>query len=271
MHTARRRFVLLLVLFFPCSAGLGLLDSAQESPSRSAKPEDSFDAPLKKEVVDYGLSPYYDPIRNRRNELSCYYYSTFIVKQYDEGQKGSEWLAIAPVEGGTTPVCTLTHPADEKVIIGPEWSGYFMGTKGRLAFFSAADGTNEGMPFVVYDSQTETKVFEDSDHDPSIFNRKVESSPFNHMRLFEGRNGQFSLKYLRVVEVGCDLQSEKSSCWERVRKMLELQDTEMPTCSGYKGISTRWESAVAYPVEVTLFPKPVTKTVEGPVRCWPVD
>jgi len=221
--------------------------------------------------VDCGLSPYYDPKRNRRNELSCYIYSTFMVKQYDEGQKGSEWLAIAPVEGRTPPLCALSHGAGEKVITYPEWSGYFIGAKGRLVFFRAADGTNAGMPFVVYDSQTETKVFEDSYHDTSIFNRKVESSPFNHMRVFEGRNGQFSLKYLRVVEASCDLHREKSSCWQRVRKRLELQNTEIPMCAGYIGISTRWESAVAYPVEVTLFPKPAIKTIPGPVRCWPED
>jgi hypothetical protein len=193
-----------------------------------------------------------------------------MVKEYDEGQKGAEWLAIAPIEGPTPPPCTLTHPANEKVI-PPEWGGYFMGAKGRLVFFSEADGFNSAMPFVVYDSRTKTKVFEDSYHDTRIFRRTVESSPFNHMRVIEGNNGQFILKYLHVVEVGCDLHTEKSSCWERVRKKLKLQSTEMPTCTGYETISTWFASAVAYPVEVTLFPKPVVKTVDGPVRCWPVD
>ena len=271
MKTARRRLVLILILFLSWFAGFGLLDSAQESGHRFAESGDSFDAPLKKKVVDCGLSPYYDPHRNRRNELSCYSYSTFMVKQYDEEQKGSEWLAIVPIVGQTAPECSLTHTANEKVITYPEWSGHFMGGKGKLVFFSEADGFDAGMPFVVYDSQTGTKVFEDSYHDTSIFNRKVDSSPFNHMRVFEGRNGQFSLKYLRVFEANCDLHMEKSSCWEDVKKKLKLQNAEMPACTGYKDIATRWESAVAYPVEVTLFPKPVTKTIDGPVRCWPVD
>lgn len=272
MHTVRRRLAPHFVLLLTCF-GFGTLHSSQESPTRSAKSEDSFDAPLKKEVVDRGFSPYYDPRSNRRNELSCYFYSSFMVKQYDEGQKGSEWLAIAPGEGRTRPPCALSHGSGEKVIVYPEWSGYFMGAKSRLVFFRAADGINAGMPFVVYDSQTGAKLFEeDSYHDTSIFNmKKVESSPFNHMRIFEGKNGQFSLKYLRVEEANCDLNSEKSPCWESVRKRLELQNTEMPVCTGYKGIATRWESAVAYPVEVTLFPKPVLKTIAGPVRCWPVD
>jgi hypothetical protein len=271
MRTARLRSVRILFSCIACFAGLGLLSSAQESPPRSAKSELSFDAPLKKDVVDNGLSPYYDPGRNRRNELSCYFYSTFVVKQYDEGQKGSEWLAIGPVEGRTQPPCTLSHAAGEKVITASKWSGYFMGAKGRLAFFSAADETNEGMPFVVYDSQTVTKVFEDSYHDTTIFNRKVASSPFNHMRVFEGTNEQVSLKYLRVVEANCDLHTEGSSCWEPLRKSLELQTTQIPVCTGYKGISTSQESAVAYPVEVILFPKPIISTIPGPVRRWPVD
>jgi hypothetical protein len=68
-----------------------------------------------------------------RNELSCYFDSTFVVKQYDEGQKSSEWLVIDPVEGRTPPQCALPHGADEKVIPSPEWSGYFLGAKGMLA------------------------------------------------------------------------------------------------------------------------------------------
>jgi len=221
--------------------------------------------------VDNGLSPYGAPWQNRRNELSCYFYSTFMVKQYDEGEKGSEWMANAPVEGRTQPPCVLSHGAGEKVLTYPEWSGYFLGAKGRLAFFREADGWDAGMAFAVYDSKTGTKVFEDSYHDTSIFNHKVASSPFNHIRIFEGKNGQFSLKYLRVVEANCDLHTEKPSCWESLRKKLELRSTEIPVCTGYKRISTRFESAVAYPVEVTLFPKPVVKTIAGPVRCWRVD
>jgi hypothetical protein len=116
MKTARRRLVLVLVLFISCFAGLGLVDSAQESRHRSTESGDSFDAPLKKKVVDCGLSPYHDPGRNQRNELSCYSYTTFMVKQYDEGQKGSEWLAIVPIVGQTAPECSLTHAANEKVI-----------------------------------------------------------------------------------------------------------------------------------------------------------
>jgi hypothetical protein len=210
MRTARRSFVLHFVLLLVCIAGLGVAVSAQLSPSRFAQSEDSFDGPTKKEVVDNGPSPYSDPKENRRNKLSCYLYATFMVKQYDEGEKGSECLAIAPIDGRVRPPCALSHGASEKVIAPSEWTGYFMGAKGSLAFFSAEDGFNAGLPFAVYDSKTGTKVFEDSYNDTSIFNQKVASSAFNHMKVFEGKDEEFSLKYLRVVEAGCDLHTEKN-------------------------------------------------------------
>jgi len=47
-----------------------------------------FDVPLKKTVVDFGRSPYYLSGKVR-NKLSCYLYPTLMVKEYDEGQKGS--------------------------------------------------------------------------------------------------------------------------------------------------------------------------------------
>ena len=69
----------------------------------------------------------------------------------------------------------------------------------------------------------------------------------------------------------CDLYREKATCWEQVRKKLGVQSTQEPVCSGYQGVTTRWSSSVAYPVEVSLFPQPAAKTIDGPVKCWPVD
>lgn len=237
---------------------------------RPVSSADSFDVTSKKKIVDYGPSPYY-PDGPYCKTLSCYFYSTFVVKEYDEGQKGADWTAIVPMVGPTPPPCSRAHDRGERVIKYPEWSGYFNGAKGKLVFVDASDGFDEGMPFAVYDSGSGKRIFEDSYHDTTLFNQKAESSPFNHMRVFEDENGQFSIKYLRVVEAGCDLPSEKYACWESVRKKLAIQSTQMPPCSRYEGITERRESAVAYPVEVTLFPKPAMKTVAGPVRCWPTD
>jgi hypothetical protein len=239
-------------------------------PWLAAAQENGFDAPLKKSVVNFGGSAYY-PSGKVRNKLSCYIYSTFMVKEYDEGQKGAEWQSIVPVEKEAGPTCTRSHATGEHVIQYPEWSGYFKGAKGNLVFFNAADGTNGGLPFVIYDSKTEIKIFEDSAYYSSMWNKKVEESPFNQPRILTTRGGQNVLRYLRVVEAGCDLyHKEKGACWEQVKKRLQLKRTQAPVCSGYTPDS--WESAIAYPVEVELSSRqPTVKTVFGPVRCWPVD
>ena len=237
-------------------------------PGLAATQADSFDVPVKKQVVDFGPSPY---SRGYRVKLSCYFYLTFMVKEYDEGQKGAEWLAILSFKEGMTPTCIQSHAVGEKVIVYPEWAGYFKGAKANLVFFHGDDGTNGGMPFVVYDSKTGSKVFEDSYYDASMGNIRTQNSPFNRLRVMETEDGRLSLKYLRVVEANCDLHREQASCWEQVRRKLELKSADMPVCSGYKNILTRWESVVAYPVEVSLFPQPVVKTTVGPVKCWPVD
>jgi hypothetical protein len=236
----------------------------------SVAPMDSFEPPLKRKVVDFGPSPSYEGKRVRV-KLSCYFYATFMVKEYDTGQEGAEWLAIVPTKKEVAPACVRSHAPGERIIEGAEWSGYFKGAKGNLVFFDADDGANGGLQFVVYDSRTGTKIFEDSAYDSRMGNRKVENLHFNRLRGSSTQGGQLSLRYLRVVEADCDLHREKASCWEQVRKKFELKSVEMPVCSRYKGIPTRVVSAVAYPVEVFLFPRPAIKAIAGPVKCWPVD
>jgi hypothetical protein len=99
--------------------------------------------------------------------------------------------------------------------------------------------------------QNRDVIFEDSAYYSSIWNKKVEESPFNQPRNLTTRDGQVVLRYLRVVEAGCDLyHKEKAACWEQLKKRLELKRTQAPVCSGYTPDS--WESVIAYPVEVDL-------------------
>lgn len=252
------------------TAMLGLLLVCGQNLFPLTESAESFDTPLKKSVVDFGPAP--DSLdRGFRVKLSCYFYEGFMVKEYDEGQKGAEWLAIAPFEQNAAPQCTQSHTRNETVIKYPEWSGYFKGTRANWVFFNAADGENGGLQFVVYDARKGKKVFEDSAYDSTMWSEKVEDSPFNRLRIEKSQDGQLSLKYLRVVEAECDLHSEKSACWEAVRKRLGLKNAQVPVCSGYKDIQTRWTSSIAYPVEVFLIPRPAVKTVPGPTKCWPVD
>ena len=214
----------------------------------AASQADSFDVPLKKTVVDFGPSPY-----SGRNKLSCFLYSTFMVKEFDSGQKGAEWLAIVPTHSRAIPECSQIPTTGERLIKDVR-AAYFLGAKGDLVFFRDADGTNRGMPFVIYDSKTGTKIFEDSYYDAVMMGIKADSSPFGHMRVRKGPDGQVALLYLRVAEADCDLHLERAACWRKVRQKLELKSTQIPVCSDYKSVTTRWESAVAYPIEVALFP-----------------
>jgi hypothetical protein len=235
-----------------------------------AWPVDSMDRPLRKQVVDLGLSPYY-PGGNFRSKLTCYFYAKLVVKQYDAGQKGAEWLSFTPIQKAAAPACVGSHGPGEKVIEGGEWSGYFKGVKGNLVFLDAADGTDAGIPFAVYDSITGKKIFEDSAYDSRIELRKVEQSRFNRMRVATAAHGTVILKYLRVADAGCDLHAKKETCWEEVRKKFDLKNRLPPVCVRYKNLPTAWESAIAYPVESSLTEKPETKPIAGPIRCWPVD
>jgi len=239
-------------------------------PQVAVAQADYFDAPMKKKVVDFGPSPYYSGGKVRIT-LSCFFYATFMVKQYDEGQKGAEWLAIAPSKKGPGASCTRSHAVGEKVIEYPEWTGYFKGAKGDLVFFIGADGINGAMPFVIYDSRTGAKMFEDSYYDADMWTKKPPNSPFNRLRIRKIPDGQILLVYLRVVGTDCDLYREKALCWEVVRNNLGVKTTQPPVCTGYEDTTSRYPSSVAYPVEVSLFPQPTTKVIDGPVKCWPVD
>jgi hypothetical protein len=273
MRRARRTLTLVKIGFLCGILAIAFSMPAQDSrPGTGASAVGSFDAPPKKKVVDFGPSSYYpNPQTAPHVKLSCFYFPAFMVKQYDEGEKGAEWLSIVPIATKQVPSCTRAHVSGEKVIGAQEWSGYFKGVKTNLVFFDAADGTNDGLPFAVYDSRTGKKIFEDSAYESSMWNEKVKESPFNHLQVSIGQDGQLLLRYLRVVEAGCDLHTEKAACWDQIRKKLELKSDQMPVCSGYKRISDRWASAIAYPVEVSLPPQSTIKTTAGPVKCWPVD
>jgi hypothetical protein len=232
---------------------------------------DTFDAPLKKQVVDFGLSASNLPGgRNFRVKLYCWSYPAFMIKELDdEGEKGAQWTSIVPIRGAAIPPCDRAHAGGE-TLIEPEWGGYFHGVEGNLVFIDADDGTDGGMPFVVFDFRTRKKIFEDSAYTSRMW-RAATHSPFDEMRVRAAPNEGVLLTYLRVVEADCDLHLEGHACWEKVREKLALKSDRPPVCSGYEKISSRWVSAVAYPVEVSLFPQPSTKTIAGPVKCRPVD
>lgn len=248
------------------AAGLfavSLAIAGQESrlPSK-AESADSFDAQLKEVTVDLGPSPYYPDDHDMRSTLSCYYFPHLMIKEYDQHGVGAEWLSILR-RRGKLPECKLSHESDERVI---EWEGYFMGVKGNLVLFAGGEIQFGKLPFAVYDSTTTKKLFED-DADatsrPRPSRLRVISTPAGYV-----------LRYLRVVDADCNLHAEGKACWQRMKAKFDVKSDHMPVCTGYDTIAKLVgtddvESIIAYPVEVTLSPHPVIRTVAGPSKCWP--
>lgn len=235
-------------------------------PLRGNDENASFDKPLKT-IIDLGPSPYYAPTAHVQKTLTCYTYPTFMVKEYDEGQKGAEWLSISRFQTRKRPSCSMRHLRGEKVIRWKEWSGYFKGAKDSFVFFDAPDGTDGGLPFVIYDARTGRQIFEDSAH------LRDERTPTASDRFQIARDDrhQIVLKYLRVVSATCNVATDGSKCWNRIRVKHGIPEGKEPVCSGYEHPDPHWVSAVAYPVSVVLSKHPEIKASAGPTYCWPVD
>jgi len=222
--------------------------------------DEGFDKPVKKTVVDFGPSPYRQHVRKT---LTCYYYSTFTVKEYDEGQKGAEWLSIVPLAHAG---CRQTHSKGENVLTREWSSGYFWGAKDRYAVFSAPDGEDGGVAFSVFDVKTGRKLFEDASL-LEYYQKKLQIK--NAFRISGGPVQNTRLTYFRVVRAGCNLKTGQAECWNKARAAFGITQTDIPVCR-YEP-EADWESAIVYPVSVLLTDSPQIKAVDGPVFCWSID
>jgi hypothetical protein len=229
--------------------------------------------PYKKQVVDYGV-PKDFPGNHHHDQLTCFYYGGLMVKQFtNDWNKGALFLSFLRFDHAR-PACVKEHSADEKVLGSQEWGGgYLRGVKGDLVFFDADDGQDGGMPFAVYDSKTQKKVFQDNAYYARMWNPKLRPrpSPFNDIRIRTTHDGNVVLTYLRVLPTECDIPNRGAECWPPLVQKLGLKTAAAPSCIRWEENRTVGASAVAYPVETSLFPTTVTRTISGPVRCWSAD
>jgi hypothetical protein len=239
-----------------------------QQPSNAAS-ADSFDVPIRILAIDLGRSPY-TPDDNIRNTLSCFYFPGLLIKQYDQGQVGSEWLAIHRFRG-KPPECSMSHEPGEHLIQQSAWGGYFRGKKNNLLVFDGGECQQGSCLFSVYDSISRKRIFEDEE----VY-RPAKEPPWDRMRVFSTKAGT-AIRYLRVAEAGCDLHKEGEVCWKRVHAKLHLKWDTIPDCEGYEpealahyvlDLNEPVESMISYPVEVTLSDPPVVTNLAGPVRCW---
>jgi hypothetical protein len=261
---------------------------AADSQDRSKAEPDWFDASLKKKTLDFGpsfdkpsdTSPewQWSAYRRARNTLTCYWFPTVMVKEYDISQMGAEWISFIAVAASAHPECTQSHIHGEKVFDqGGEWSGYFAGVKGDFVFLRAADGSDGGIQFAVYDSRTGKKVFEDADclactNLKKMYRKEPPSAAFSRMRISKAPGGSVTLKYMRVEQADCDLRSHKASCWDHVRIQMDVKSIKAPICLRYAHAPVGdLPSIVAHPVFVSLESPPVVKSINGQVWCWGPD
>ena len=229
--------------------------------------------PYNKQVVDYGV-PKDFPANPHHDQLTCFYYRGLMVKQFtNDWNKAALFLSFLRFDQAR-PACVKEHSPAEKVLDYPEWGGYFRGlVKGDLVFFDADDGEDGGMPFAAYDSKTQKKIFEDNAYYVWMWNPKLRPRPsrFDDIRVRTTQDGNVVLSYLRVLRTECDIPNKGTECWPPLVQKLGLKPTAAPNCVRWEEHQTIGASAVAYPVETSLFPTPVTKTISGPVRCWAAD
>jgi len=235
---------------------------------------ESFDKPLHKKVLDLGRSQYLMRNNNQHVTVTCWYYKNFMVKEKnDPGLKGAELIALAPVQSGHFPKCLQTLQPNEKKFSEWDvefksfvnWNGYFGGVKHDLIFLERPDGDdNSGIPFTAFKSDTQTKVFEDS----VTINARGE----RELNFLPTPGNQVIIRYLRVANAGCSIPKSGESCWNKLQQQTGLTHLPMPKCSDYEGKQAGTApSVIAYPVEVSLFPKPSIRPLGGPIRCYPTQ
>jgi len=83
---------------------------------------------------------------------------------------------------------------------------------------------------------------------------------------------QVVIRYLRVANSGCSIPKSGEICWIKLQQQTGLAHSPMPKCSDYEGKDAGTAaSVIAYPVEVSLFPKPSIRPLGGPFRCYPTE
>jgi hypothetical protein len=244
----------------------------------------SFDKPQFTKTVDLGPSKF-SP--GARAKVTCYFFSSFMVKEVDMAEKGAFRLALVPgkIKDHT---CSRLRDEGEKEINPDDWTGYFKGVKGDLVFFDADDGVNGGMGFAVFSAKTAKKVFDDVTLGPLQLSTREDKS--------------VALTYTRLAEGDCVIPKDQAACWDKIRQKLSLESASPPDCkAGYEKSAQEMAkgrcqaqkaddpqclakeitlarqqaydspSVISYPVEVVLGPEPAIKPANGNMGCWPAD
>jgi len=86
------------------------------------------------------------------------------------------------------------------------------------------------------------------------------------LQLFDGDDSRNNALRAVVKTLACER--------ENLVDALALFDIPCTTSTSFEPVVQVFDKDAmfqGYPVQVNLFPKPVIKSIEGPVMCWPVD
>lgn len=176
----------------------------QQQPSHFDEPLTVDNTPLPKDKANPDAQP----------QVNCYRYTGFMVKEVDLGEKGAASLAITPPDAA----CERQAGKNEQVV-KDDTAGYFFGAKGTFAFFQADDGLNGGLPFVVYDTRTMKRLFEDS----------LQGDDFESL---DADGTTLKITFRRVYSADCSIYKAGGNCAETIKKATGLGDiAKLPDCS----------------------------------------
>jgi hypothetical protein len=216
-----------------------------------------FDAPLRVEQVR--LPPdAQNP--NIKRKISCFYYHSIVVKQVDYGEVGADRLALLPVLTGNATPCRAMRESNEFVIPADSWSGYFKGVKSEYAVFTAADGTDGGLAFMVMRVYGRKPLFED------VAQHGIES--------MEIQEGTLRLRYQRVFAADCSVLTGGNTCRERLVHDTGVADNSLSICAkGYQAARQAGApTVIVYEVETSLNDDgPVISRRGDALACRPSD
>jgi hypothetical protein len=222
----------------------------------SATWAEGFDKPVRQTILDLGPSPNQLDFPNLHVHLSCYYYPSFMLKQLeDDGNKGALRVSVLRVQESQAPTCARPLGVTEKEL--PLRCEYYEGVKSEFIFLIDCDGDGEGRYFEVFQASNLTSLLWDS-------------LRFNTLPRF-GRtaDGRLTMRYEQIFFADCSLMEHSGECWKKIKSKIGLSTAVMPKCRGYVDPKILEDhSLIGYPVEVVLLPKPVTKTLPGPVHCF---
>ncbi|HEY9131751.1 MAG TPA: hypothetical protein VIM98_08365 [Dyella sp.] len=164
--------------------------------------------------------------------LTCWYYSRFMIKQLDAGEKGASELAIVPFGSGRPePVCRDGTDSNEHVI--QDWSGYFWGVKGDYVLFHADDSVNGGMGFAVFSAASYRKLHTGimSDHSLRTLQLLAPASTRGTDPRIALPPPALLMRYRSHYLAPCSLRSNLSACWGTIRRVLNLGQAAAPDCN----------------------------------------